>query len=218
MKIAIYGAGGLGREVLALIRQINLVSRACEIIGFFDDSLPKGQVVNGLTVLGGIADLNGWGEDLNVVLAIGEPKAKKLSFERINNKFVHFPILIYPSVQIEEFQNVIIGDGSIITAGNILTTDIRIGSHVLVNLDCTIGHDVVIGDYTSVMPGVHISGKVKIGEGAYLGSGAVIINNINIGDMSVIGAGAVVIRDVEAMTTVVGVPAKVNIENKVWKL
>ena len=58
MNIAIYGAGGFGREVLTLVQDINRAGRKYDIMGFFDDGLPKGTVVNGLSVLGGLEELN----------------------------------------------------------------------------------------------------------------------------------------------------------------
>jgi serine acetyltransferase len=101
----------------------------------------------------------------------------------------------------------------VICAGNILTTNIVLGQHVQLNLDCTVGHDVVMGDYTSLAPGVHISGCVHLGNRVYIGTGAVIINGtqddpIVIGDDVVIGAGACVTKSVADGLTVVGVPAR----------
>jgi acetyltransferase-like isoleucine patch superfamily enzyme len=101
----------------------------------------------------------------------------------------------------------------VICAGTILTTNITLGDHVQINLDCTIGHDVELEEYATLAPGVHVSGCVRIGSGAYVGTGAVIINGdqeqpLTIGTGAVIGAGACVTRSVEPGTTVVGVPAK----------
>ena len=41
-----------------------------------------------------------------------------------------------------------------------------------------------------------------------VGSGANVMNRVHIGDNSKVGMGAVVIHDVDAGTTVVGVPAR----------
>jgi len=106
-----------------------------------------------------------------------------------------------------------VGRGSVITVGNILTVNVRLGQHVHVNLDCTIGHDAVLEDYATLAPGVHVSGWVFIKEGVYIGTGAVIINGtedkpLEIGAYAVVGAGAVVTKDVPPGVTVVGVPAK----------
>ncbi len=39
MRIAIIGAGGFGREVLALIKQCNQVQERFEVKGFIDDGI-----------------------------------------------------------------------------------------------------------------------------------------------------------------------------------
>ena len=104
--------------------------------------------------------------------------------------------------------NVLVGEGSIICAGTILTTDIKIGRHVILNLCCTVGHDSLIGDFCSFMPAVNISGEVNIGEGVYVGTGAKIINQLEIGEETIVGAGAVVAKSLPAKCTAVGIPAK----------
>ena len=45
-KIAIYGAGGFGREVACLLNKINEVKLTWELIGFFDDGLAIGTEVS----------------------------------------------------------------------------------------------------------------------------------------------------------------------------
>jgi sugar O-acyltransferase (sialic acid O-acetyltransferase NeuD family) len=103
---------------------------------------------------------------------------------------------------------VTLGEGVIICAGCILTNQITIGNHVIINLDVTIGHDSIIEDFCTLSPGVHISGRNKIGEGANVGTGAVTIQGIVIGRWSIIGAGAVVAQDIPDKVVAVGVPAK----------
>ena len=61
-----------------------------------------------------------------------------------------------------DWEQIKIGEGNIICAGNIFTTDIEIGSFNVFNLDCTVGHDTVIGSYNIINPSVNISGGVKI--------------------------------------------------------
>ena len=208
--IAIYGAGGFGREVLTLVRDINRAEERYNIVGFFDDGVPKGTEVNGLPLLGAMEDLNAWPTEIAVAVAVGTPAVKKQIVERITNALVTFPTLIHPSVMIGDSERVRIGQGSVLCAANILTTDIRVGRFVILNLACTVGHDVVIGDFAAFMPSCNISGEVTVGEGVYGGTGAKIINQVSSGDFAVIGAGAVVVRDLPPHCTAVGVPARVT--------
>jgi Predicted nucleoside-diphosphate sugar epimerases len=71
-EIAIVGAGGLGREVLALINALP----EWKVIGFFDDGLEKGSTVDDYEVLGNREDLFHWPEKISVVIAIGDPQPK----------------------------------------------------------------------------------------------------------------------------------------------
>ncbi len=180
-----------------------------EPTGFYDDGKRMGEEVGGLHVLGAMEHLLQADRDTHVVIAIGNTQTKKtLALALARNPFLHFPVLIHPRAIIQDVRRVIIGQGSIISAGAILTTDIRVGDHVLVNLNSTIGHDVHIGHYCSVMPGVNIAGEVSIGEGVLIGSGANVLNGIRVGDHSRVGAGSVVTKAVADHSTVVGVPAK----------
>jgi sugar O-acyltransferase (sialic acid O-acetyltransferase NeuD family) len=207
IKIAIIGAGGFGREVKMLIDQINDINKQYEFIGYFDDALEKGTVVNNSNVLGSINDINAIKNEIAIVIAIADPKTKKSIINKITNRNVNFPTLIHPNVLIGK-DDVIIGKGCIICASNIITVNISIGNFVILNLFCTVGHDTVISDFSSFMPSVNISGEVNIQEGVYVGTGAKIINQLEIGQYTTIGAGAVVSKSLPANCVAVGIPAK----------
>jgi sugar O-acyltransferase (sialic acid O-acetyltransferase NeuD family) len=207
-KIAIYGAGGFGREVDFLIQQINAIHPIYQFVGYFDDGIEKGIVINDYPVLGALKDLNSWKEELCVVVAIGNPRIKRNIIERVKNRYIQYPVLIHPGVVIGDMKFNTIGEGSIICAGNIITVNVRIGKHVILNLSCTTGHDAVIGDYCSFMPTVNISGEVVIEDNVYIGTGAQIINQLTIGKNTTVGAGAVVSKSLPANCMAVGVPAR----------
>lgn len=209
-RIAVYGAGGFGREVKMLIDQINELGTQpskWEFVGFYDDGLEKGLMVNGFPVLGGVNDLNEIPENIAIVIAVGNPITKKNIVGKINNQHVHYPVLIHPNVLIGK-DDVSIGQGSIICAGCLITVNIKIGKHVILNLSCTVGHDTVISDYCSFMPSVNISGEVRLSQCVYVGTGAQIINRADIGEETIVGMGAVVSKSLPAKCTAVGIPAK----------
>jgi sugar O-acyltransferase (sialic acid O-acetyltransferase NeuD family) len=204
-EMIIYGAGGLGREILSWVRTI----ASWQLIGFVDDGVKAGTLVDGLEVIGGIDRLNKIeGSSLAVVVAVGDPQLKSVLVNKIVNPLIYFPTLLHPSAIILDIDTVKIGNGTIVSAGTILTTRIEIGDHVLLNLNCTVGHDSSIGSCSSVMPGVNVAGAVSIGQQVLVGSGANVMNHIHVADRSVVGMGAVVINNVASDTTVVGVPAK----------
>lgn len=207
-QIAIYGAGGLGREILLLIQQINRAVATWEIVGFFDDGVPVHTLINGFSVLGNLATLNQWADSLAVLIAIGKPGIKRSVVGQINNPAVWFPTLVHPSVALADENIVTLGAGSILCAGTTLTVNILIGQHVLISPNCTIGHDAILGDFCALMPGVSVAGEVTLSTGVYVGTGAVLINQISVGADSLIGAGAVVIRSIPPNCTAVGVPAR----------
>ena len=207
--IAIFGVGGFGREVLALIKDINSEKTQWNILGFFDDGYEKGVMINGYPNLGKTEDLNNWEKPISIAVSVGNPVTKKKIIDEITNPLVNYPTLIHPLAWIGDKAFVEIGKGCIICAGTLITTNIKIEDFVILNLGCTVGHDTVIKNYAAFMPSVNISGEVTIGEGVYVGTGAKIINQLEIGEYTIVGAGAVVAKTLPARCTAVGVPAKV---------
>ena len=122
------------------------------------------------------------------------------------NPNIKFAILIDPSVVKSDL--VEIGEGSIICAHTIITVNIKIGKHVIINLDCTVGHDAVLYDFVTLYPSANISGITEIGPCSELGTGMQIIQGKRIGAYTIVGAGAVVVKDIPDASTAVGNPAK----------
>jgi sugar O-acyltransferase (sialic acid O-acetyltransferase NeuD family) len=205
--IAIYGAGGMGREIALLVSQINDHKKQWNVIGYYDDAKPVNDVIDGLSVLGGIRQVNARNTTIDLVIAIADPAIRRSIVSKISNTKVSYPIIVHPHSNIGSSTNQF-GRGTIITAGCILTTGIHVGEFVLINLLTTVGHDVQIGNYTAIMPGCNISGHVTLGEGTMVGTGVKILQNLSIGKNCVVGAGAVVTKSAEDGATLIGIPAR----------
>ena len=80
-----------------------------------------------------------------------------------------------------------------------------IGETAEIGDDCTLYHGVTLGG-TSWEKGKR---HPTLGKGVVIGAGAKVLGPITVGDQARIGSNAVVVRNVEAGTTVVGVPGKV---------
>lgn len=205
--IAIFGAGGFGREVLMLLHQINDASPTWQISGFYDDQ-PQTSV-NGFGYLGTLEELNQVAEPLAVVLAVGDSQTRARIRSRIINPLISFPTLIHPSVSLRPYQYVSLGEGCVVCQGAIFTTNITIGPFGLINLSCTVGHDVRMADFCSLMPRVNLGGFVSLAPAVYLGTNATVLPSVQIGEATKVGAGAVVVKNLPARCTAVGVPAHV---------
>lgn len=203
----IIGAGGLGREILWLARELNKVSQRYRLCGFVDDNVAlHGQEICGVPVVGDVSFLR-TKPGSAAALGIGIPRIKQKILQTVQDYDLEWPVLVAPQASMSEF--VQLGRGTVICAGSILTTQVTLGDFVLVNLSCTIGHDATVQTGSTLSPGVNMSGFVSVGQFTDIGTSAAIIPGVQIGSHSVVGAGTVVIRDIPDHATVVGNPGRV---------
>lgn len=208
--IAIFGAGGFGKEVACLINRINEDCQKWNLIGFFDDGQPQGKDVSHFgKIIGGIDELNQYATDLAIVIAIGNASVVRKIVENINNPLVYFPNLIHPNFIISDSESCKLGHGNIIQGGCTMTCDVSIGDFNIFNGAICLGHDVKIGSYNTLMPAVRISGEVVIGNNNFFGVGAIVLQQLQIGNNVKIGAGAVLMTKPKDNNLYIGNPAKI---------
>lgn len=208
--IAIFGAGGFGREVACLIKRINEKEPTWNFIGFFDDNEAlKGQPISHFgSCLGGTETLIAWDKPLAVVMAIGSSIVVKQIVEKITNPNIAFPNLIHPNFTISDPETFNIGRGNIIQSNCTATCNVTIGDFNIFNGSVVMGHDVNIGNFNTFMPAVRVSGEVKIGDYNFFGVGSIILQQIKIGNKVRLGAGSVLMTKPKEDFLYLGVPAK----------
>ncbi|MFC2001728.1 acetyltransferase [Chloroflexota bacterium] len=208
-SVVILGAGGLAREVLWIFREVNKCKPQWDILGFIDENPANhGKSLCDLPVLGDFS----WFRNVNpqsvkVICGIGNNKTREKIVEKAKSLNLEFCSIIEPSVKMSSY--VEHGEGVVIASGNVITTQVRFGNHVFVNLANTIGHDTILYDFVNLAPGNNVSGNVTLEEGVYLGTGCAVKQQITIGKWSTVGAGSVVLNDIPPHSIAVGVPAKV---------
>lgn len=210
--IAIYGAGGFGREVACLIRRINKSlgseSEKWNIVGFFDDGKEKGYRNEYGEVLGGMKELNAWATPLSVAIAIGAPKWIKKISESCTNTNINWPNIISPDTIFLDKDNISIGKGNIVCSRCFFSCHVEIGDFNIFNGYVTVGHDDKIGNYNSIMPAVRLSGELTIGDSNFFGVASVVLQQLKIGEKVTVGANSVIMRNTKDGCTYVGNPAK----------
>ena len=206
-KLIIVGAGGFGREV-AFANENSPVRM--DFVGFIDDSA-TGVTPEGWNILGG---MDAWPDDVQGVVAIGNPRARRSIVHRITVLQSH-PLGRLDSV-VSRHPTVTVGEGCIFVAGVRTTVNTKIGNNVIINLNCTIGHDVCIGDFVTIAPLCAISGNVRIADGVEIGTGSCIREGVTLAEGSMVGMGSVVVKGVPPNMLVVGNPAKPLRELEPW--
>lgn len=207
--IAIFGAGGLGREVACLIKRINAVQSEWNLVGFYDDGIAVGTRNEYGAVLGNVQDLAAYGKEIGVAIAIGSPKTvKKIVGKLAGNKSLYYPNLISPDFSISDPDNYSMGYGNIIQRNCTISCNVHLGNFNILNTGIGIGHDARMGDYNSFMPAVKISGGVTMGDCNFFGVGSIVLQKLNVGNGVKLGAGSVLMRNAKDDLLYMGNPAK----------
>lgn len=207
--IAIYGAGGFGREVACLIKLINEENPTWNLIGFFDDNPElKGKMISHYApCLGGINDLNAYSKSLNLTIPIGSPNIVRQIVGKIANSNITFPNLIHPTFKLADENAFEIGKGNIIQGDCSASCDVSLGDFNVLNGSVVFGHDAKVGSFNTFMPGTRISGEVHIGNENFFGVGSIVLQQIKIGNNVRLGAGSVMMTKPKDGNLYIGNPA-----------
>lgn len=209
--IIIYGAGGFGREVAAMLKRQNVIVPTWHLLGFVDDDLhryPVGTCNAYGPILGDIEFLNRYPTPVCVVLAFGKPAVLQCVFNKIMNPLVTFPNLIGPEAKILDEDNFRMGRGNIICSYATMSCGVCLGDFNVFNNRCSVGHDAQIGNFNTFMTATRISGDTHIGEYNFFGVGSILIQGQTVGTHTTIAAGAVVMRKTKDNALYIGNPAK----------
>jgi sugar O-acyltransferase (sialic acid O-acetyltransferase NeuD family) len=196
VDLYIAGAGGVGRETYDAALAADIGVRA-----FLDDRL-SGTVVRGLPVLAPAEAPGG----ASYIVGIADPDVRRRLATLLEGRGLTPHTVIHPRAIIGPATTV--GAGCLVFGGAHVSSSIRIGNHVQVQYNATVGHDAVLADRVTVYPGANVSGSVFLDEDVTVGSNAVILQGLKVGRGTFVGAGAVVTRDLAPGLVVVGAPAR----------
>ena len=208
-KIVIYGASGLGREILDMLPDVDGIAPCTDFIGFIDDGIKKQTMVDGYSVLGGFDYIQNSNESLDVIFGIADTRLKSSIYNKIKslNAGHTFPQIVHKSSYISGCAA--LAEGVVVGRFCFVSTGAQLGKCVFLNTKCDIGHDSSIDDFSSIMPNVNISGNVAIGKRTLVGVQSAILQGITVGTDVTIGIGSIDLNNVPDSCTIMGYPARI---------
>ncbi len=209
MTLGVYGASGLGTELLGLAERINMETPIWDDFVFVDDAPEKnGQTLVEIPILSFAQALEKYGKDgIEFILAIGEPNVKDIVFKKVCDAGAVVTNLIFPDFVMP--RGTTYGKGLVVHKASGLPPCSEFGNNVLIQGKAVMGHDLKVGDNVVISSLSFIGGNTTIGRDTYIAPGALIRNGIHIGENAIVGMGAVVTKDVPDNAVVVGNPAKI---------
>lgn len=217
MILGIYGAGGLGREVLELAKIINSREKRWDDFIFIIDGEP-GNDVNGVKIYSYEDARKKYFGSIEITMAIGEPAVRERLLKKIKSDGLEVGTLIHPDVYIPETTK--IGKGVTIQYGCFISCNVEIEDFVFIQPQVNIGHDDILKEGCIISGMANLAGGVTIGKYTYVGLSAAIKEHVIVGDYSIIGMYSAVHSDIPDEMIALGNPArpiKRNEERKVFK-
>ena len=211
-KIIIIGGKGNGTLVLSTIKDINIIKKEWEVLGFLNDR--ETDDIYGYPVLGKVdyETVHKYMEDPDVFFyyALISVKLNYKFLPKLHNLQIpleRFATLVHPTAVVAD--NVKIGYGTVIMAQCCISAYSEVGNFVQMLPQSFMGTQAKLCDYAYMAPKAYVGAYSTLNVGAYMGPGSSIIEFQNMGEWSLAGMGTVIIKSVPDYTKVVGNPARV---------
>ena len=205
-RLILVGCGAFARELINWVDDLVDLGKSIQVSGFLDEN-PK--ALDGfpyaVPYLGTITAYKPQVGD-QLLMAIGDPKAKKALYADLKAKGASFASLIHPTAVIARTSK--LGEGVVVCPQAFISADAVVGNLCVINGNASVGHDVRLGSFSTLSSHVDLTGWVQVEECVFFGSGARVLPKVKIGTGARIGAGAVVMRGVPADKVVYAPPSK----------
>lgn len=205
-RLILVGCGAFARELINWVEDLVDLGKIIPVSGFLDDN-PDALSAFSYSVPY-ISSIQSYipedGDQL--LMAVGDPIAKKKLYAELKEKGASFAQLIHPSAVVARTAK--LGEGVVVCPQAFVSADAIVGELCAINGNASVGHDVKLGAFSTLSSHVDLTGWVQVDECVFLGSGARVLPKVKIATGARIGAGAVVMRSVPVDAVVYAPPAK----------
>ena len=168
-----------------------------DVVGYYDDIEPKGNMINGRPVLGTVNDaIEGYQKQLFDVIFIGVGYTRfdlrEQYYIKLKGK-VPFANIIMPSAEVSPTAE--LGEGVYIGPHTTVAANTVIGDNVFVHGNCLLGHNSHIRSHSYFSGRDYMAGFCDLGERVFVGLSVCIADHITITDDVWIGIGSIVAKN-----------------------
>ena len=164
-KLLILGAGGYGKTVADVARQLNCY----DSVAFLDDGR------EGADILGGCEDVFSMaGADVHAYPAFGNNALRMKWMERLTAAGIPVPSLVHPRAYVSPLAS--LGAGTVVLPMAVVNTGVAVGNGCIINIGALVDHDTVIEEGVHLAPGAVVKAENRIAAFSKINSGEVIEN------------------------------------------
>lgn len=169
IRLLVVGAGGHGRSVAEAAK----LSGQFTVLGFLDDSLPAGETVLGMPVLGPVARMVDHRADAQLAMvAIGNNSVREKLMHQLAEAGFEWATVVHPRAIVSP--SAALGAGSAVMAGAIVGTEARLGVGAIVNCGAVVDHHATVKDYGHLGVNASMAGGTVLGRGAWMQAGSAL--------------------------------------------
>jgi len=183
IRLLVVGAGGHGRSVLEAAE----LSAQLEVVDLLDDSLPAGDGVMGVTLLGPVISMarHHAGAD-QAIVAVGNNTVREKLLPQLAAVGIMRATVVHPRAIVSP--SAVLGAGSAVMAGAIVGTEARLGVSSIVNCGAVVDHHATVEDFGHLGVNASMAGGTVLGLGAWMQAGAALGYGVAAGEVLLPGA------------------------------
>lgn len=169
IRLLVVGAGGHGRSVAEAAE----LSARFEVVGFLDDSLPNGEIVLRVPMLGSVASMaKHRGEVAQAIVAIGNNVVRERLVQQLIESDFELATVVHPQAIVSP--SAVLGAGSVVMAGAVVGTEARLGIGSIVNCGAVVDHHAIVEDFGHLGVNASMAGGTSLGRSAWMQAGAAL--------------------------------------------